>query len=50
MAQDKNLATLGKLAEAASSGHLAVLDEVFEPNVIDHDPRSRSGTGDKNGS
>jgi steroid delta-isomerase-like uncharacterized protein len=38
MAQDENLATLGKLAEAVSSGNLAVLDEVFAPNVVDHDP------------
>jgi steroid delta-isomerase-like uncharacterized protein len=38
MAQDENLATLGRLAEAVSSGNLAVLDEVFAPNVVDHDP------------
>ena len=38
MAQDENLAALGKLAEAVSSGNLAVLDEVFAPNVVDHDP------------
>ena len=38
MAQDGNLAALGKLAEAVSSGNLAMLDEVFAPNVVDHDP------------
>jgi len=38
MAQDENLAALGKLAEAVSSGNFAVLDEVFAPNVVDHDP------------
>ena len=38
MAQDENLAALGKLAEAVFSGNLAVLDEVFAPNVVDHDP------------
>ena len=38
MAQDENLAALGKLAEAVSGGNLAVLDEVFAPNVVDHDP------------
>ena len=36
--EEKNFAALAKLAEAASSGNLAVLDEVFAPNVIDHDP------------
>jgi predicted ester cyclase len=46
MAQDENLAALRKLAEAVSSGNLAVLDEVFAPNVVDHDPlpiRDRAG-------
>ena len=38
MAQDENLAALGKLAEAVSNRNLAVLDEVFAPNVVDHDP------------
>ena len=36
--EEKNFAALAKLAEAASSGNLAVLDEVFAPNVVDHDP------------
>jgi len=36
--EEKNSAALAKLAEAASSGNLAVLDEVFAPNVVDHDP------------
>jgi steroid delta-isomerase-like uncharacterized protein len=38
MSQDQNLATLGKLAEAVSSGNLAALDDVFAPNVVEHDP------------
>jgi len=45
MAQDENLAALGKLAEAVSSGNLAVLDEVFAPNVVDHDPAPNQGPG-----
>jgi hypothetical protein len=45
MAQDENLAALGKLAEAVSSGNLAVLDEVFAPNVVDHDPAPEQGPG-----
>ena len=45
MAQDKNLATLEKLAEAVSSGNLAVLDGVFAPNVVDHDPAPDQGPG-----
>jgi hypothetical protein len=45
MAQDENLATLGKLAEAVSSGNLAVLDGVFAPNVVDHDPAPDQGPG-----
>ena len=45
MAQDQNLAVLGKLAEAVSSGNLAVLDEVFAPNVVDHDPAPDQGPG-----
>ena len=45
MAQDENLAALGKLAEAVSSGDLAVLDEVFAPNVVDHDPAPDQGPG-----
>jgi steroid delta-isomerase-like uncharacterized protein len=36
--EEKNFAALAKLAEAASSGNLGVLDEVFAPNVVDHDP------------
>ena len=45
MAQDENLAALVKLAEAVSSGNLAVLDEVFAPNVVDHDPAPDQGPG-----
>ena len=45
MAQDENLATLGKLAEAVSSGNLAALDEVFAANVVDHDPAPEQGPG-----
>jgi steroid delta-isomerase-like uncharacterized protein len=45
MADQRNLATLGKLAEAASSGNLALLDEVFAPNVVDHDPAPDQGPG-----
>jgi predicted ester cyclase len=37
--EEENLAALEKkLAAAASSGNLVVLDEVFAPNVVDHDP------------
>jgi steroid delta-isomerase-like uncharacterized protein len=45
MAQDKNLATLEKLAEAVSSGNLAALDQVFARNVVDHDPAPNQGPG-----
>ena len=45
MAQDENLATIRKLAEAVSSGNLDVLDEVFAPNVVDHDPAPDQGPG-----
>jgi hypothetical protein len=45
MAQDENLAALEKLAEAVSSGNLAVLDEVSAPNVVDHDPAPDQGPG-----
>ena len=46
MAQEENnFAALGKLAEAVSSGNLAVLDEVFAPNVVDHDPAPDQGPG-----
>ena len=37
--------TLGKPAEAVSSGNFAVLDEVFAPNVVDHDPPPDQGPG-----
>ena len=36
--EEKNFAALEKLADAVSSGNLAVLDEAFAPNVVDHDP------------
>lgn len=45
MSQDENLATLRKHAEAVSSGNLSVLDEVFAPNVVDHDPAPDQGPG-----
>ena len=43
--EEKNFAALAKLAEAASSGNLAVLDEVFATNVVDHDPAPDQGPG-----
>jgi predicted ester cyclase len=45
MADQRNLATLEKLAEAVSSGNLALLDEAFAPNVVDHDPAPDQGPG-----
>ncbi len=45
MSQQDNLATNTKLGEAVSSGDFAEFDQVFSPNVIDHDPAPDQGPG-----
>ena len=38
MSKETNLATQKKLGEAVSTGQLENLNDVFSPNVVDHDP------------
>jgi steroid delta-isomerase-like uncharacterized protein len=45
MSAQENMATQERLANAVNSGHLDDLDDVFAPNVVDHDPAPNQGPG-----
>ncbi len=45
MSQEENFATLGKLADAVSTGKFELLDDVFAQNIVDHDPAADQGPG-----
>jgi predicted ester cyclase len=38
MSADRNIAVQERLAELVNTGDIDKLDEVFAPNVVDHDP------------
>ena len=45
MSKEQNLETNKKLGEAVSTGNLQALNELFAPNVVDHDPAPDQGKG-----
>ncbi len=45
VSKEQNNATQEKLASAAMSGDLDAFDEVFSPDVVDHDPAPDQGPG-----
>ncbi len=45
MSREENTATQERLGAAVNSGDLDVLDDVFAPNVVDHDPAPDQGPG-----
>ncbi len=45
MSREENMATQERLGAAVNSGNLDVLDDVFAPNVVDHDPAPDQGPG-----
>ncbi len=45
MSQETNIATTKKMGEAINKGNLDVLNEVFAPGVVDHDPAPDQGKG-----
>lgn len=45
MAREENIAAQERLAEGVVSGNLDVIDEVFAPDVVDHDPAPFQGEG-----
>ncbi len=45
MSQEANIATTKKMGEAVNKGNLNVLNEVFAPDVKDHDPAPGQGKG-----
>lgn len=45
MSKEQNLATTQKLGEAVSTGDLQALNDIFTPDVVDHDPAPDQGTG-----
>lgn len=45
MSQEANIATTKKMGEAVNKGNLDVLNEVFAPSVVDHDPAPDQGKG-----
>lgn len=45
MSREKNMATQERLGAAVVSGNLADLNDVFAPNVVDHDPAPDQGPG-----
>ena len=47
MSIEQNLETNKRLGEAVSTGNLEVLNEIFAPNVVDHDPAPDQGSGPK---
>ncbi len=45
MSKEQNLETNKKLGEAVSTGNLQAFNELFAPNVVDHDPAPDQGPG-----
>jgi steroid delta-isomerase-like uncharacterized protein len=45
MSREENMATQERMAAAVNSGNLDVLNDVFTPNVVDHDPAPDQGPG-----
>jgi steroid delta-isomerase-like uncharacterized protein len=45
MSQETNIATTKKMGDAVNKGDLNVFNEVFAPNVKDHDPAPNQGQG-----
>lgn len=45
MPREENMATQERMAKAINSGQLDVLDDIFAPNVVDHDPAPDQGPG-----
>ncbi len=45
MSAEQNIATQENLGASVSSGNLDNFEEIFAPNVIDHDPASDQGPG-----
>lgn len=45
MSQETNIATTKKMGDAVNKGDLNVFNEVFAPNVNDHDPALDQGQG-----
>lgn len=47
MSKEQNLEVTNKLGEAVSTGNLQALNDIFAPNVVDHDPAPDQGRGPK---
>lgn len=47
MSREQNLDTNKRLGEAVSTGNLQAFNEIFAPNVVDHDPAPDQGKGPK---
>jgi len=45
MSKNINLATQERLGDRINNGDIDALDEVFHPDVVDHDPRPGQGPG-----
>ena len=45
MSREQNIATQERLGQAISSGQLDVLNDIFAPNVVEHDPAPDQGPG-----
>ncbi len=45
MSREENMATQERMAAAVNGGNLDVLNDVFTPNVVDHDPAPDQGPG-----
>ena len=45
MAKEQNIAAQERLGELINSGQIDQLDEVFHPDVVDHDPAPNQGPG-----
>ena len=45
MSKEANIATTKKMGEAVNSGHLETFNQIFAPNVKDHDPAPDQGPG-----
>lgn len=45
MSARENMATQERMANAVNSDHLDDLDDVFSPNVVDHDPAPNQAPG-----
>ncbi|MGI8944800.1 MAG: ester cyclase [Thermoleophilaceae bacterium] len=45
MSTSDNVAALERMAECVNTGNLAALDEVVDPDAVDHDPAPDQGPG-----